>query len=264
MRGKINDTFTLFDSNEAANGPIREIDRNDARTEGAFQERTELNTWEGTDANAETDLGFANSPTMSDNALGDSEDDHDAPLRALALYEIPAGVTLENPCAYTENHERGSSSTGSSLNWWCKIASATPPLIDDFKKINTLGFMELEKEKILKWGARAFYFSKKKFPKGSRGDPLKIVEQLGCKNGSYRNMCDESRRVARTLTRGIFSLGRTDTNDFLFKLVPPQRKKEQTMRMRCQRAYVDRHTKHGSGGTSTDNGLNPHKYTPAA
>jgi hypothetical protein len=90
MRGKINDTFTLFDSNEAANGPTREIVRNDARAEGAFQERTELNTWEGTDANVETDLGFANSPTMSDNVLGDSEDDHDAPLRALALYEIPA------------------------------------------------------------------------------------------------------------------------------------------------------------------------------
>jgi hypothetical protein len=183
MRGKINDTFTLFDSYEAANGPIREIVRNDARAGGAFQERTELNTWEGTDANSETDLGFANSPTMSDNALGDSEDDHDAPLRALALYEIPAGVTLENPCAYTENHERGSSSTGSSLNWWCKIASATPPLIDDFKKINTLEFMELEKEKILKWGAmskstcqilrnreytRAFYFSKK-IPRGAEG-----------------------------------------------------------------------------------------------
>jgi hypothetical protein len=56
---------------------------------------------------AETDLGFANSPTMSVNALGDSEDDHDAPLHALALYEIPAGVTLEDPCAYTEKHEIG-------------------------------------------------------------------------------------------------------------------------------------------------------------
>jgi len=122
------------------------------------------------------------------------------------------------------------------------------------KRSTLWGSWSWKKKKILKWGAmststcqilrnreytRAFYFSKKKIPKGSRGDPLKIVEQLGCKNGSYSNMCDESRRVARTLTRGIFSLGRTDTNDFLFKLAPPKRKKEQTMRMRCQRAYVD-------------------------
>jgi hypothetical protein len=68
----------------------------------------------------------------------------------------------------------------------------------------------------------------------------------------------------RHLLEEFFSLGRTDTNGVLFKLVPPQRKKEQTMRMRYQRAYVDRHTKHGSGGTSTDDGLDPHKYTPAA
>jgi hypothetical protein len=100
------------------------------------------------------------------------------------LYEEPVGVTLEDPCAYTENYEMGSSSTGSSLNWWCKIASATPPLIDVFKKITILEFTELEKEKeILKWGAmskspcqifrnreytRSFYFSKKNL-RGAEG-----------------------------------------------------------------------------------------------
>lgn len=152
IRGIINDTLTHFDSYEAANSPIREIVGSDAHVGGTFQEKMELDIGEGTDANAETGLGVANSPAMSDNALEDSEDNHDAPLRALALYDVPAGVTLEDPCAYPENREMESSSTGSLLNWWCKIALVTPPLIDIFKKINALEFTKLEKEKILKWG----------------------------------------------------------------------------------------------------------------
>ena len=241
LRGVINDFHMLLDSYEAANGPTRKVVESDAQGRGAS--RGSMESVGGN--NAENELAIVDSVALSDDEMENSDGDYDAPLRAPLLYELPAGLAPEDPCAYTEKHELKNISTRSELNWWDRAVPAIPPLIKSFKKVNKLEFTELERVKILKWGAsysspcqilrnreymRVFYFFAK-FQEEVRRSVEQWLNRWGVRLGHVATCVIIPHEWIRHSPAEIVSLGRTDIKGLLFKLVPPHNERKNKMRV---------------------------------